>query len=50
MKADNPVRRGGTVGTGGVPGFELGGSPETRVGEHDMVDLRWNTRLGSWGF
>lgn len=54
MKSDIPARRGGTEarseGTACVPGFDLGGSPETRVGGPNMVDLRRDTRLGSLGF
>lgn len=50
MKAGIPARWGGTEGTAGVPGLDLSGSPETTVGEPDMVDLQWDTQLGSWGF
>lgn len=37
-------------GTVGVPGLDLGGSPETTAGGPDMLGLRSDTAPGNWGF
>lgn len=54
MKADIPEMGVGMEacldGTSGVLGLDLVGSPEIRAEEVDMVDLGWDTQLGSWCF